>query len=83
MTSDAPHGPGRTLGRVAVEACRSLSRHGVEPSGGGWVAAPGQRRERRSAGREALRRWRIGRERAGPVGLSVNWKALKIGWTRA
>src|SRR5947199_57889 len=81
---DPPHGPGiSTLGsqsRVPEE-----SRKGADPSAGGWLAVPGQRR---GAGKNCrngmLSRW-LGATgvRLEPAGLCVNEKALNCGAMRA
>src|SRR5207253_2542439 len=78
---DALHGPGRT--RLGSH-CRSppLSRHGAEPSSAACEAPPGQRATKPVC-RPARRSFGGIDVSWPPVGVSRNWKALKIGWMRA
>ena len=60
------------------------SRYGAEPSGGCWLAEPGQRRSMpvcRPASRcDDGQRDEL---RPGRRAARASWKALKIGWMRA
>ena len=67
---DALHGPGST--RLGSQSrVPSMSRKGAEPSGGGWEAAPGQRRTWPVC--SPSRRWLGGiGVSVPPAGLSLN-----------